>query len=151
MRKATQMLVTTFCMLSPAVGFADDNIATEPGANQPVAEPQSVYAQHVDIVYSSRWRSYYPLDSVVFSDDLIQPNEQVVVFDFQDNSLLARASKLRGLSLVTLASFGHSRVYLGVNHDGLVGLHFNSSPRHGNERYLELSRMPYLASAEPKK
>jgi hypothetical protein len=44
---------------------------------------------------------------------------------------------------------GQTRLFLGVNDDGLVGLHFNLFSRAGDERYLEVARMPYLAQIEP--
>jgi hypothetical protein len=63
---------------------------------------------------------------------------------FQDNSALGRVSKLRNLSLLTLAESRRTRLFLGVNDDGLVGLHFVALPKYGDERYLSLIRMPYL-------
>jgi hypothetical protein len=62
---------------------------------------------------------------------------------------LARVSKLRNLSLLTLAEIGQTRLFLGVNDEGLVGLHFNALPRDSDGRYLEVVRMPYLKENEP--
>jgi hypothetical protein len=62
---------------------------------------------------------------------------------FQDSSAVGRASKLRSLSLLTLAEFRKSRVFLGVNNRGVLGLHFNMA-RKGDDRCLEVARMPYL-------
>jgi hypothetical protein len=53
------------------------------------------------------------------------------------------------LSLLTLAEIGQTRLFLGVNDEGLLGLHFNALPRDGDERYLEVIRMPYLKEHEP--
>ena len=63
---------------------------------------------------------------------------------FQDSSTLTRLSKLRNLSILTLGQFGRSKIFVGVNRDGLVGLHFGAYSRNASERYLELARMPYL-------
>jgi len=63
--------------------------------------------------------------------------------NFQDSSAVGRASKLRSLSLLTLAEFKKSRLFLGVNKRGLLGLHFNSA-KQGDDRCLEVARMPYL-------
>ena len=63
--------------------------------------------------------------------------------EFKDSSTLGRARKIRSLSLLTLAEFKKSRVYLGVNKRGLLGLHFNMAIRSG-DRCLEVARMPYL-------
>ncbi|MGB5510198.1 MAG: hypothetical protein WBM87_00660 [Woeseiaceae bacterium] len=63
--------------------------------------------------------------------------------EFHDSSAIARARNLRSLSLLTLAEFKTSRLYLGVNNRGLLGLHFNAATRSG-DRCLEVVRMPYL-------
>ncbi len=63
--------------------------------------------------------------------------------EFQDSSAVGRAQKIRSLSLLTLAEFRKSRVYLGVNRRGLLGLHFNAG-KHSTDRHLEIARMPYL-------
>ena len=63
--------------------------------------------------------------------------------EFQDSSTMGRARKIRSLSLLTLAEFKKSRLYLGVNKRGLLGLHFNATIRSG-DRCLEVARMPYL-------
>jgi hypothetical protein len=33
---------------------------------------------------------------------------------------------------------------MGVNEEGIVGLHFTAFPQYGDERHLELIRMPFL-------
>lgn len=67
---------------------------------------------------------------------------------FQDSSTVGRASKLRSLSLLTLAQFKKSRLFLGVNSRGVLGLHFNAA-KHGDDRSLEVARMPYLRNQVP--
>jgi hypothetical protein len=83
---------------------------------------------------------------MTYSDEWPQAIADV---DFQDNSALGRLGKLRNLSLLTLAETGQTRLFLGVNDDGLVGLHFVAFPRRGGERYLSLARMPHLKKKEP--
>lgn len=63
--------------------------------------------------------------------------------DFQDSSTVGRASKLRSLSLLTLAQFKKSRLFLGINSRGVLGLHFNAA-NPGDDRSIEVARMPYL-------
>jgi hypothetical protein len=63
--------------------------------------------------------------------------------EFQDSSTMGRVRNIRSLSLLTLAEFKTSRLYLGVNKRGLLGLHFNAAIRSG-DRCLEVARMPYL-------
>lgn len=69
-------------------------------------------------------------------------------FEFEEGSALMRISKLRSLSLLTLGEFGKSRLFIGVNSDGFVGLHFNAVSREADQRYLEVVRMPYLSRDE---
>ena len=63
--------------------------------------------------------------------------------EFLDLSAIGRARKIRSLSLLTLAEFKKSRLYIGVNKRGLLGLHFNSV-KQSDARCLEVARMPYL-------
>lgn len=64
--------------------------------------------------------------------------------EYRDNSTLKRLSRLEKLSILTLADFGNTRLYLGVTRDGFVGLHFDLIPRHSRNRHLELARLPNL-------
>ena len=67
--------------------------------------------------------------------DLVAPSESLYTADwqleiddleFQDNSPLGRISRMRELSLLTLAETQNSRFFLGVNSEGTFGLHFNA-------------------------
>ena len=77
---------------------------------------------------------------------LLQPDSDVwkqtrPVFKFREHSALERLSEFRNLSFVTLSKTRRTRLYLGVNEDGLVGLHFNTLSRYGDDRVLELARL----------
>ncbi|MGB5331009.1 MAG: hypothetical protein WBM80_10905 [Woeseiaceae bacterium] len=96
--------------------------------------------------YASRWQLINPIETMAYADDWPQPMNN---FDFQDSGILGRASRLRGLSFLTLAEIGRARLFLGVNKEGLVGLHFRAFSRHSSSRYLELARMPYLKNSQP--
>ncbi len=50
--------------------------------------------------------------------------EEIEDIEFVDNSALARIRRLEDLSFLTLAETPGTRLFLGVNRDGLVGLHF---------------------------
>jgi len=106
------------------------------------------FADDAKLEYASRWQLSHPVEAMAYSDDWSQP---IANFNFQDSSAFGRATKLRGLSLLTLAEVGHARLFLGVNEEGLVGLHFRALPRHSQKRYLELVRMPYLKKSHPEK
>ena len=146
MPKASWMTLLTIGMLLSAAGFADDaKFSSTDG--EPLPEVTlSVEAMHAELGYTSRRHLFPSVEAMAYSDDWPRP---IADLDFQDNSALARVSKLRNLSLLTLAEIGQTRLFLGVNDDGLVGLHFNAFPRDGGERYLEVVRMPYLKENEP--
>lgn len=141
MIKASWMALLTIGMLWSAEGFADDvqspNTEDEP---LPVVTI-SVETMLAESGYLSRWQPFHPVEATAYSDNWLRP---ITAFDFQDAGALSHLSKLRSLSLLTLAEFGQTRLFLGVNEEGLVGLHFDAFLHHGGERYLEVVRMPYL-------
>lgn len=149
MLNSNQMALLTISTLLSTAGIADEaKLSSSASETQTEVTPEVTHRTNTDhsvLDYTPRWRSYYLSDTKSYSDAL---PERIVDFDFEDRSVLTRASKLRNLSLLTLARIRHTRVYLGVNDDGLVGLHFNASPHDSDERYLELARMPYLKQNE---
>ncbi len=58
------------------------------------------------------------------SDVVDTPN---LAIDLVDNSMLGRLQRERSLSFLTLSSQRRSRLFLGVNEDGFVGLHFKGT------------------------
>lgn len=65
--------------------------------------------------------------------------------DFEDNSTIGRLSRIRNLSFLTIAKQRKSRLFLGVNEDGLVGLHLTATSEGlSSDRTVELSRLPYV-------
>jgi len=74
--------------------------------------------------------------------------DPVASIDFHDNSALGRLGRLRSLSLLTLAEGRGTRLFLGVNADGVVGLHFSATDGFSRDNYLELVRMPYLKEGD---
>lgn len=146
MLKASWMALLAIGMLLSAAGFADDAKSSNTGGEPLPVVTLSVAALLAELGHASRWQLFHPVDAMASSDDWPRP---IADFDFQDSNALARVSKLRSLSLLTLAEIGQTRLFLGVNDDGLVGLHFSALPRYGDERYLEVLRMPYLKENEP--
>lgn len=140
MRQSRWMVLSTIGILLASAAaadeakFPDDDRA--PAASQtldrPVTGPAPVHG----------WQLHRPASSVSSrSDYWVRP---IADIEFQDSSALGRLSKLRNLALLTLAESARSRLFLGVNDDGLVGLHFVASPANSDERYLSVARMPYL-------
>ena len=46
--------------------------------------------------------------------------------EFQDNSPLGRISRIRQLPLLTLSENRRSRIYIGVDSNGILGLHIGA-------------------------
>jgi len=146
MLKASWMALSIIGMLLSTAGFADDAKPSNTNGEQlPVVTP-SVETLLAESEYASRWQLFDPVEAMAYSDDWPRPIGEL---DFQDAGALARVSKLRSLSLLTLAEIGQTRLFLGVNENGLVGLHFSALPNYGDEHYLEVVRMPYLKENEP--
>ena len=141
MIQASWMALLTIGLLWSAAGLADDvQYAKTDGELLPVVT-LSVETMLAESEYPPRWRPFHPAEATAYSDGWLRP---IADFDIQDAGALSRIRKLRGLSLFTLAEIGQTRLFLGVNEEGLVGLHFDMFPRYGGERFLEVVRMPYL-------
>lgn len=145
MLKASWITPFTVGVLLSSAGFADDAKVSNTDAEPLPVATLSVESLLEEFGYGPRWQLSHPVEAMAYSDDWLPP---IADFRFQDGSALARVSKLRGLSLLTLAEIGQTRVFLGVNDDGLVGLHFNAFSDNGDEHYLEVVRMPYLQENE---
>ncbi len=144
MRKVAS-LTALVCLLStsPAI-FAED--ATPAASDHDVLPKVALLAAAMlaDLDYDARPQPFYPAQGIALGNDGLR--RRIAEVDFTDNSTIGRLSKLRGVSLLTVAAVGESRLYLGVNDDGVVGLHFNAFMRSDDKRHLELLRMPYLAA-----
>ncbi len=141
MPKTSWMTLLTIGMLLSAAGFADDARSSRTDSEPLPEVTLSVEALNAESRYTSRRHSFDSVEAMAYSDDWPRAFADL---DFQDDSALARVSKLRDLSLLTLVEIGQTRLFLGVNDDGLVGLHFNLFSRTDNTLYLEAVRMPYL-------
>ena len=145
MFKASWMVLLTIGMLLPARGIADEATTSETDGHALQDATISIEALQAELWNASGWHDIHPVDAMAYSDNSPRP---IGDFDFRETDALARVSKLRSLSLLTLAEFGQSRFFLGVNNEGLVGLHFDAFSRDDSERSLELVRMPYLKENE---
>jgi hypothetical protein len=146
MFRASWKALLTIGMLLPAAGIADEQLRSDTDGESLPDATLSVDALNTELLHASRWKHFYRLEAPADSDQWSRP---VAEFDFQDTSALARISKLDTLSLLTLAEVGQARLFLGVNNDGFVGLHFDVFPHDAGDRYLEVVRMPYLKEKEP--
>lgn len=144
MQKASQIVFFAITFLMPALVLADD-VGTPKSARY-LSDVAALSSQPYppEYSYASRWH-LVPLSVIgPYADDPFQP---MASLDFRDPGTLARVSKVRELSLLTLAEVGTARFFFGVNDSGLFGLHLGAMPRLGDERCVELARMPYLKNA----
>ena len=71
----------------------------------PLVTP-SVEALHAKLANTFRSHLLYPVEAMAYLDDWPRP---IADFEFWDDSALARVSKLRNLSLLTLAEIGRNQ------------------------------------------
>lgn len=145
MLRAAWMTLLGIGMLLPVAVLADDDAVNGGNELLPVSK-LSLETILADADHAARWPQLHTIDTTVSPDSW--PG-QLNGFEFRDSSTLSRVSKLRNLSLLTLAETGQSRLFIGVNDDGLLGLHFRAFTHRGDERYMEVVRMPYLSDSEP--
>lgn len=136
--------VLSSLLLSSAVladETADEAEATYTAASLPLTDSMSATALLDGLGHSSEWRLSEPVDLIALADLHPHPLNEL---HFEDSDLVSRLSKLRGLSMLTMAEVGPARLFFGVNDEGLVGLHFNTGASDPGEVHVEVLRMPYL-------
>ena len=141
MRKAGWIVLFNVSMLLSTAVLADDSKSPGTGGEPLPVLTLSEEASLAELKYASRWQLLPPAEAMAYSDDQLL---QIADFNFRDTGALARVSKLHSLSLLTLVEIRQKRLFLGVNSEGVIGLHFGNFSHHSDERFLELARMPYL-------
>ena len=141
MRIANRIVFVNLGVLVSAVGLADEIGTTDTGDRLPLAG----YILPADPISEPQWRQSYSASEFVHANLSTRP---LLDIEFRDSSTLKQLSKLRNLSFVTLAQKWNSRLFLGVNEDGLAGLHITLLPRKDNDKILELARLPYLKESQ---
>lgn len=106
-------------VLQPATGIADDSI---------------------DKLYESRWSLSHSVDSPTYTHSRPVTNNGLDV-DIEDGSSILSVTKIRSLSLFTLAGDEQSKWFLGINEDGFVGVHFRGFTRSSAKRHLDVSAL----------
>ena len=138
MHKAKWMAYLPITVLLSAAALADDSVSSEATSSFETLLASSPY--------EPRWQLVYPIEKLPHS---VEWQHRFENFEFQDNSALGRISGLRDLSFLTLAESRRSRLFLGVNNRGLVGLHFVGLADRRGRKELVVFRMPYLQKKEP--
>jgi len=119
MRMVKWKSLVCVCALLPAAGIADDA---------------------VDRLYESRWALTHVTDSATYIDEWPQSSATFDI-DVDDGSSIMRVTKIRSLSLLTLAGDEQSKWFLGINEDGIVGVHFRGFTRNGAKRHLDVAAL----------
>lgn len=143
MHRANWMLFL-FSFLIPAAVLADDARIAADSRYSSNLLPASSQAYWLDAGYASSWQLPPTGELSQYSR---WSTDVIADLDFREPGAFARVGKVRELSLLTLAEVGESRLFFGVNYEGLFGFHLGARPRFGDERCVELARMPYLNSA----
>ena len=128
-------------LLLTTAGLADAEKSSRKVADAPTAATLMT----LQLLLRSEYAFSQPLsvrfEPLVYSDD--RPHSFSNLY-FRDASIVGRVSKLRSLSLLTLAETRQARLFLGVNEDGLFGVHFRAFGSNRGDHYLEFGRLPYL-------
>lgn len=145
MRRTFWMVLVLLSSLQPLRADAEDAATAVT-----VIDASDLYANS----YSTHWRVFadssdwslaQPYEATLYPKNDLHP---IAAIDFRDPGALARVSKVRELSLLTLAEMGKARFFFGVNDRGLFGFHIGARPGSGDERCVELARMPYLGNSQ---
>ncbi len=146
MPRARPMLLLAAGMLFSTTALADN--AKTPGKDAYLSTIVGLYLEALrsEAEYTSPSRLSQSFPTLAYSSPAEQP---IANLDFRKSGGIDRVRKLRALSFLTLAEVGGTRMFLGVNRKGLVGLHFRAMTRYGDERCLEVARMPYLGKNKP--
>ena len=120
---------------------ADDADATYRPASQSFESEEDPSALIDELARHSAWRLSEPVDLIALAELAPHPLNEL---HFEDSDLVSRLSKLRGLSMLTMAEVGPARLFFGVNDEGLVGLHFNTGLSDPDDVHVEVWRLPYL-------
>ena len=141
MRIDYRIALVTVGVLISAMGMADEPERAD--TSDPVLPTTSTLPP--SLLSDAEWRLPYASSEIVYAGLSSNPLFEI---EFQDNSTLKQLSRLRNLSLMTLSEKWNSQVFIGVNEDGLVGLHFTWLPRQNTDHILELARLPHLKESE---
>jgi len=125
--------------LLSAAAFADDDASSDTEANSSAPPPPSLEKLLEESAYAERWRFKPPIATVPHPADESRP---IVDVEFQESSGLARITENHSLTFLNLAGSGKTRLFLGVNEDGLVGLHYRAVSRRDESDSSESDRMP---------
>lgn len=145
MRRTFWMVLVLASSLLPLRADAEDVATTVTVIDASDLYASSVSAHWRVAANSSDWSLAQPYEATLYPNDDLHP---IAAIDFRDPGALARVSKVRELSLLTLAEVGKARFFFGISDRGLFGFHIGARPSLGDDRCVELARMPYLETSQ---
>ncbi len=119
MQKYCRKFLFCACLIIPVASTADDTF---------------------DSLYESPWPLSHSLDTSTFLADLPEPATSLDL-DVDDGNSILRVTRIRSLSLITLSGDDRAKWFLGINEDGLVGIHFRGFSRSGADRHLDVASL----------
>lgn len=141
MLKASSTILLLISLLLSINALADEETGLDSDSRLSTVVALYLEALRSEAKYTSPSRLSQPVATVPYSSSESIP---IANLDFRNSATIDRVSRLRELSLLTLAESKKTRLFLGVNRKGLVGLHFRAQGVVSAERCLEVARMPYL-------
>jgi hypothetical protein len=145
MIRARHLAQVVLGLLLSAAGMADDASSPEARIESP-PEYLPLAKLLAESAYAPRWQLNQPLTQPLVVN---APQRPISNLEFRDASSLERVTSIRTLSLLTLSSSKQSRLFFGLNEDGLLGLHLRAVSRANDDEYLELAQMFNSGNTEP--
>ena len=109
------------------------------------AESNDNDASHAETIrslagFESRWRLNHPVVAPPYNDQWPSARTPFDV-DVDNGNSLMRVAQIRSLSFVTLSGDDRSKWFLGINEDGLIGVHFRGFSKTGARRHLDVASL----------
>lgn len=141
MQRACRFVLVVVSMLLSTAVVADDERTSLSDRDATDLDSLASYSNWRESGDAVSWQTPLLIEPADYSAESIAA---LAPLDFRDPGPLTRVSKVRELSLLTLAEVGKARFFFGVNRAGLFGFHLGALPAINDDRVVELARMPYL-------
>ena len=125
-------------LLLPMTAAADDGEQPE-SASSDAPSTQTETVQSL-AEFESRWRLSHAALTPNYTDAWPHSSTLFDVDVDSDDSIL-RVAQIRSLSFLTISGDERSKWFLGINEDGLVGIHFRGFSRSGARRHLDIATL----------
>lgn len=125
-------------LLLPVTAAADDAGEPESASSDASSTPDET-AWSIDD-FESRWRLSHALVSPAYTE--YWPHSSTLFdVDVDSDDSIMRVAKIRSLSLLTISGDERSKWFLGINENGLVGIHFRGFSRSSARQHLDVATL----------